>query len=311
MIKIYNKIFYKILIILNLKASCISSRTVNENINMNNCLIKDISSLSGNGGVIFINTELSLIINDTTFYQCTSSGDGGVIYFINGLNINLFKICTVGCKSASTYCSQFALLQTNNNQIFDLITIYNCSNLNGYETLRLVYGKQNISNINISYNNNIYVSGVYYVNPTSMFSNYCSFYNNTVSSFSCIHFCSNVGTISKSNIILNNSPSFGVVFVEIGNYILKECIFDKNKNILLYVGSVSTMQLNNCYFLTDSSSTYGSITNSLIITNTYYYLYSIYSTYYCSYSNLKLNPTISKTIFRTFSFTFIIIIFSK
>ena len=50
----------------------ISIKTKNQNINMNNCLISIISS-NGNGGAIYINTELSLIINDTTFYQCIST----------------------------------------------------------------------------------------------------------------------------------------------------------------------------------------------------------------------------------------------
>ena len=43
-----------------------------------------------------------LYINDTTFYQCISSnGDGFVIYFIDSLNINLFRICVVYLKSVS------------------------------------------------------------------------------------------------------------------------------------------------------------------------------------------------------------------
>ena len=204
---------------------------------MNNCLIKDISS-SGNGGAIFINTSKSLIINETTFYNCLSiNGNGGAIYFYNGLNINLFKICAVGCKNTNY---QFAYLQTTYNQILDLITIYNCSNLNGYRTLIIYNGNQNISNINISYNNNIYISGIYYINPTSMFSNYCTFYNNTVSSDRCIYLQGNSGTISKSNIILNNSPTnYGVVTLWVGNYILKECIFDQNKDNLIFINSGS------------------------------------------------------------------------
>ena len=77
------------------------------------------------GGAIFINSTLSLIINETSFYNCILiDGLGGAIYFQNGLNINLFK---------------------------------------------------NISNINISYNNNIHTSGIIYYYPNSMFSNYCTF----------------------------------------------------------------------------------------------------------------------------------------
>ena len=106
-------------------------------------------------------------------------------------------------------------------------------------------GNQNISNINIIYNNNIGVSGIYYYYPNSMFSYYCIFYNNTVKDYWCILLNSNSDTISKSNIILNNSPTnFGVVTLWGGNYILKECIFDQNNNTLIFINS-GTLELNN------------------------------------------------------------------
>ena len=75
------------------------------------------------GGAIYINnTTLFLIINETTFSNCSSiSGNGSAIYFINGLNIQLFRICAVGCKSAPSYTNQFAFLRTNSNQ--DIIGI--------------------------------------------------------------------------------------------------------------------------------------------------------------------------------------------
>ena len=110
-------------------------------------------------------------------------------------NYRLFRICAVGCSALNR---QFAWLRTTYNQILDLISIYNCNNLNGYTTLIIWNGNQNISNINISYNNNRERSGIYYVNPNSMFSNYCTFYNNTVSSYICILLQGNSGTISKS-----------------------------------------------------------------------------------------------------------------
>ena len=68
--------------------------------------------------------------------------------------------------------------------------------------------------------------------------------------------------------------------------------FYQNKDILIYI-SGSSLQLINCYYLTGSSY------SSLINTNTNYYLYSIYFTYYCSYSNPPIQtliPTISKNI---------------
>ena len=235
------------------------------------------------------------------------SGDGwgGAIYFYNGLNIKLFWIYVYGCSANTHY--QFAYLRTNSNQILDIISINYCININGYSTLVVYNGNQNISHINISYNNNREESGIAHVNPNNMFTHYCTFYKNTVSSYICIYLHGNSGTISKSNIIFNNSPvNYGVIYViGSGNYNLNECIFDKNQNILLYVNTGS-LQLINCYYLTGSYSTSGSVINLLISTNTNYYLHSIYFTYYCSYSSdLIVNtpiPTISNCNYQIITF---------
>ena len=69
--------------------NCISSRTVNQNINMSNCLIRGISSLDSGGAIYIISAALSLIINETTFYNCSSTTVfGGAIFFENGSEIN-------------------------------------------------------------------------------------------------------------------------------------------------------------------------------------------------------------------------------
>ena len=80
--------------------------------------------------------------------------------------------------------------------------------------LKLNNGNQNIANINISYNNNKEISGIYYINPNNIFSNYRTFYNNNVRDHYCIYLIGNTCTISKSNIILI------IVFQIIEQYIL-------------------------------------------------------------------------------------------
>ena len=288
--------------ILVLKSNCITSRIENQNISIINCLIKDISSQTSGGAIYISKTTISLNINDTTFYQCISTnGNGGAIFFTNGLNIQLFKICALVCKANSHY--QFAYLRTTSNQILDLNTINNCSNLNGYQTLHLENGNQNLSKSNISNNNNIWISGIWYLNPKSFFCNYCTFYNNTVRDYICIYLYGYSGTISKSNIILNNSPTNGVVSVyNSGNYILDECIFDQNQNILLNV-ITGTLKLNNCYINHLSNSITTNTINvpifspTLIITNTIYFFYSTYNCYYKNEELQTLNPTIFNTLY--------------
>ena len=278
---------FKVKTLNNLKSSCINSRSINENIIMKDCSINFISS-SSNGGVIYIASSYSLIINDTTFYECfTNSGYGGVICFESGLNILLFKICASNCRAYGN-SHQFAYIRSNNYQLLDHVTINKCYNSSiGSTTLTLKSGNQNIFNTNNSYNNNIRLSGIYYNIPQIMSSNFCTFYNNTVKDYWCILLDDRSCTLSKYNIIHNNSPSYGVISTwDSGNYILTEFIFDQNQNILFYSLSGTTLTLNNCYYLGGSFAKYGSVTNILINTISNYYQHSNYLTYFCFSHNL-------------------------
>ena len=210
--------------ILHLKTSCITNRSINQNININDCLISYYSS-SEFGSVIYIDNSFSLSINDTTFYQCISQGWGGAIYFQYGLNIQLYKICAINCKAKSF---QFAFFRTmyNSNQTIDLNIISKCNNPQGDTTLNLYYGNQIIINSNITFNENDSCSGINYDTPFQMKSYHCTFYNNSVRTFYCIFCEGSTGDISKINIILNNSPmNYGVVTIDGGLYSLNECIF--------------------------------------------------------------------------------------
>ena len=309
----FKQSFFLFIPILNLIKNCISSRAVNQNIKINNCLIMHLTS-TNSGGAISIDSSYSLNVNDTTFFECIAlTGFGGAIYFNNVINstnisgIQLLRICASHCKA--TY-NQFSYLKTENNQILNLITVNNCNNLNGYYTFYILSGNQYIHNINISYNRNIAYSGIGYHCPNSMFTNYCTFYNNTVISSCCINLLCQTGNISKCNIILNNSPTnYGVVYVtSTGNYNFNECIFDRNNNTLFYVAS-GTLKLITCYI---NHLSHSIVTNTqiapifspnLIITTTYYYSHSIYFSYYCSYSLNQINittiPPISNTFLKT------------
>ena len=146
----------------------IISRRFNQNNKMVNCLIKDISSFV-DGGAISINSSDSLHLNDSIFYQSIYiDGYGGAIYFLYGLHITIF---TIFAWHFVNICGQFACIGTNNNQIFDKISIYNFGNLIGDLTHLIAFGDQNITNINIS-NNNIHVDDIKYLYPNIMFSNY-------------------------------------------------------------------------------------------------------------------------------------------
>ena len=149
MIKINYNNFYKNLKILNLKTSCMTSTTFDNNINMNHCLFKDFPSIYKGGDISIL--SYSVNINDTSFLNCWSNGWGGALYFENNLNIDLFRNCAVGGKSA--HAGQFAYFRTNSNQIS-----------------KFIFWK-----FNISYNKNTWISGINYHYPNSRFGNYCTF----------------------------------------------------------------------------------------------------------------------------------------
>ena len=263
----YNIYLFIKISILIFRSNCFTSRQENQDLNLNNCLVIFLSSSLGDGGAIYINSNLNLIINNCIFYECMSTlGNGGAIFFLNGLDINLKKVCVFLCRTSSTYSYQFSYFQTNNNQILNLTSISKCYNQSlGYEVIRLWKGIQNISNSNISNNNNIHYSAISYLYPIKMFSIFCNFFNNSVYNYLCIYLHDSKGDIFKSNIINNNSPTnYGVITVwNSGHYTLNDCFFDNNFNTLFYVHSGS-LTLNNCYFYSGSNYFIGNIINQLI-----------------------------------------------
>ena len=215
----------------------------------------------------------------------------------NVYNLKLFRICAFGCQG-SEY--QFDYFHIYNIQKLDLITIYHWSDLQGYETLGLFNGVQTISNINISYNNIMHLSVFLTIIHIQFLVTIILIIIILFRNFICIYFSSWLGILPRSNIILNKSPNGGLISVfGNGKYNLTESIFDKNHGLLLnaYLGS---LLLINCYYLTGSSSTFASVSGSLINTNTNYYEHSIYFTFYCSYENPPIqtfNPTISENVY--------------
>jgi len=86
-------------------------------------------------------------------------------------------------------------------------------------------------------NNAEMISGIGIYSPSSFTSSHCTFSNNKVSTYICIMFYSNSGTISMSyaNIVHNNSPSqYGVVFTwgAGSRKMMMNCIFKNNQNRL-------------------------------------------------------------------------------
>ena len=305
-----------------LKSTCISTRVENENIDIKNCLIMLLSS-DDHGGAILINSPgFNVIIDDTTFLYCYSKWGGGAIFIVQCFLIKLSKICAMNCKSDSW---QFGLCGCTGNQSFELISINKCSNnSDGIWTMVINDGNQIVTNINISSNFNIIASGIVYSKSLSMISKFCSFYNNSAFSRVCIAVIgedngeTSFDQIEYSNIILNNSPTYGVFSIGSNSYcILYKCIFNNNENILFYIeqGSIT---LNNCFInhfpsnITTNGTLLPLFIPNKILTLTKHYIHDIYSTYYCSYTSeldsiMKSSDISMKIILLSLSFVIIII----
>ena len=210
-------------------------------------------------------------INDTIFFDCMCNGNGGAIYFSDGLNLSLYRLCALKCKGTNNSHGQFAYIYSNNYHIVEYISISKCYNIsNGWSPVFFRYGNQNISNINSSINRNLQSAAIYYYYPNRMNSIHCTFYNNRVLENRCIYFFGHSGNIVRSNIVDNNSPSLAVISVEgSGDYNFIESIFYDNKNTLFIVWATNTIRLIHCiinhqFTLTTSTPP---IYTALLITN--------------------------------------------
>lgn len=223
----------------------------NSNVSINGCLFSRTVLFSGDGGIIYISNKVLLIsIINTVFYECFSSNNGGAIYS-DSMNSSLKNICANRC-SAKTY--QFAFLWEFNTNIVQFLSMAFCSNdsIGDYST-RFDGGNQIIENTNSSMNNIKQISGIGTLNPLSFACSYCHFSNNQVSSIVCVYFYGKSGTMHHSNVIHNNSPSWGVVSVNnLGSYSMEYCILCNNKNVLFCVRTTS-LQIMDCYISHETS----------------------------------------------------------
>ena len=207
-----------------------------------------ISNLNNNyfGGIIYIygiNSNLTII--ETIFYNCSSYGSGGAIYFdceFANSNVFLNKVCSNLCSSNQQ--GQFAYIKITshnyNNQTYKYCSISKSSNFNnGVGSLISLCGNLNIISSNFSLNKARLIATFYTYRHTSIFVKYLTIANNIVSENTIIWLqCHGfVGILETFNIVGNISP-IGVIYrapTDINsNFILKECYFKENFNNLIF-----------------------------------------------------------------------------
>jgi len=250
---------------------------VDNNINISNCYFSRSLSYSGDGGVIYVNGgSYSMDIKYSMLYNCVCSLQGGAIFF-DSPNSCLGIICANRCSCGGMYSYDFAYLRASQVNQVEYLSLSNCSHtIYGSESFRLANGNQSVDNTNISMNNAQEVSGIFIFSPSSLTSSHNTFSNNKVSSHCCIRFYSSSGTISISyaNIVHNNGPDYGVIYVNgAGIRKMMYCIFHNNQNTLFCVLSgsleVSHSFIDHSASFSRSTSVSTSNNNSFTIRITY------------------------------------------
>jgi len=287
----------------------------NQNINVSYCFFIRSLLFGGNGGVIMISIKsLQMNISNTMFYNCTCSERGGAIYFYSS-SLHLRMFCANRCSASIDHFS--LCLSTGYNQV-EFLSVSSCSHTaNGWYPFCLVNGNQGVDNTNSSMNNAYHVSGICIWTPSSFECSHCTFSNNKVSGYICISLSSNPGTMSSANIIHNDSPSHGVIYVE-GSKTPKMtyCIFQNNQNTLFYVNSGS-VEVSHSFIDHSSSFLFSdniivSTSNNNSFTKTITYQIHFFNSFHCNaddpFVTQKPMKTIYQTNFRSVSFLYQMII---
>jgi len=275
---------------------------VEKNINVSFCFFLRYLEYSGYGGVICVTvSSCSMNVNYSMFYNCVCSGGGGAIYFISS-NSCLRMICANSCSGSQYHFSHLKASQVN--QVEYLSVSYCSHTTSGFYSTWLQSGHQRIDNTNSSMNNAYWGSGNYICSPSSFTSSHCTFSNNKVSQYICNWFESYSGTISMSyaNIVQNNSPNYGVVFV-CGDGIRKMmyCIFKNNQNTLfcVYGGSLEVSHSFIDHSVSFSTSTAVSTSNNNSFTNTITYQLQFFNSFHCNAEIPLPQQSLEETISRT------------
>ena len=154
-------------------------------------------------------------------------------------------------------------------------------------------------------NNANYVSVIRIYSPSSFTSSHCTFSNNKVSDSRCLYFYYGSETISMSyaNIVHNNSPSNGVVYVEgAGSRKMMYCIFKNNQNNLFCVREGS-LEVSHS-FIDHSGSSFStsiavSTSNNNSFTNTITYQLQFFNSLHCNADIPLIQRSLEETVKET------------
>jgi hypothetical protein len=259
------------------------------NVHVHHCVFRGCADTSNGGALSCGSAVYRLLIEQTSFISCQSSGQcGGAIYFESSANGQcvLNKVCGFNCFSTYTSGSssnwgQLAYTSTKNdisykNDVNDSsITHSTKKGAYPYYQFRLGNGKILCPSINLTHNECCRYPALY-TSPVSgtetVRISYSSIVNNTANGgYSCF-LLQNSGSsqlIDTCNILNNKqTTSFDLgTFNSNTNLIIKNsCILGNNNGYIVFKASSSTITISNCTLDDDIRS--GRTAGSVIITKT-------------------------------------------
>jgi hypothetical protein len=292
------------------------TQTLSPNANdvyVHDCVFSYCSS-SSNGGALFCSSSVyRLLIEQTTFISCSTSGSyGGGIYFLSTTygECVLSRICGFNCSAKST--SHFAYVEiknnVNNKNHFNDSTITHTSVQTGNYPMRINCGSILCPSINIT-NNLCEAFPALYSNPTGGVSSETShiscssIVNNTANGdWGCMALSGSTTSqrIDTCNIINNNQmtlSSLQIIVHASSNLLIKDsCLLGNNKGMkVFYTTSTGKITLSHC--TNDNSAYTGSVIFSAMSEETFIHALSHIVTQKCdsnfdSYGTLTVKPIV-------------------
>ena len=227
----------------------------NGNIYILSCEFISCSS-SSNGGAIFVSPSSStkMLIEESVFESCKTTGDSAAIYFRSGGNCVISRICGFNCSSKD-YAFYYITCTDNVNTKNDLVDSSICSCHDSREFIRNDKGTVIFSRINISFNACSFNVGCV-CRPSSSSSvtgtiSYSSFANNTAaeSRILLLGYYAKI-TVSSCNIMKNeqkSKDSCGIVYSDGPITVKDSCVLDNIAKYDFYSSSYSyPIEVTNC-----------------------------------------------------------------
>jgi len=222
------------------------------------CFVRS-QTYTGQGGVMFLTGSVGLIIENTMFYMCLSTKEGGALYVSvsTGYSIQLRLLCSNKCYSTGAWF-HFGYLATASDHLYSFITITGSapSSNSFYYPFRIEGGNQTISNMNSTKNYAYAHTGYGVTNPIYGKTSFVSIYSNTAQHSIAVLFygSSSLVTMSFINVLSNNSPNYGVIHLANGaKYHMQNSVFYGNLHYLFDHLAGTSIKVSNS-FISHSSN---------------------------------------------------------